>query len=56
MVEAQADAILECGYECWISLADSGVVIEFQDGEGFTAGRAPPVTARQPARPPLPGR
>jgi hypothetical protein len=41
LVEAQADAILKCGYECWIYLVDSGVVIEFQDGEGFTAGRVP---------------
>ncbi|GAA4304167.1 hypothetical protein GCM10023086_21180 [Streptomyces venetus] len=41
LVEAQADEILKCGYECWIYLVDSGVVIEFQDGEGFIAGRVP---------------
>ncbi|MFC9947070.1 hypothetical protein [Streptomyces pratensis] len=40
-VAAHADAILECGYECWVHLVDSGVLIEFQDGEGFTAGRIP---------------
>ncbi|WP_031072908.1 hypothetical protein [Streptomyces sp. NRRL S-118] len=36
-----ADEILDCGPECWIHLMDSDVLIEFQDGEGFTAGRPP---------------
>ncbi|MFJ8585864.1 hypothetical protein ACIRD2_14545 [Streptomyces sp. NPDC093595] len=36
-----ADEILDCGPECWIHLVDSDVLIEFQDGEGFTAGRPP---------------
>ncbi|MFE9440742.1 hypothetical protein ACFYO2_17360 [Streptomyces sp. NPDC006602] len=39
LVAAHADAILECCSECWVYLVDSGVLIEFQDGEGFTAGR-----------------
>lgn len=41
MVARHAEAILECCVECWIYLEDSGVLIEFQDGEGFTAGRVP---------------
>lgn len=41
LVATHADAILECCFECWIYLVDSGVLIEFQDGEGFTAGRVP---------------
>ncbi|MFF4249087.1 hypothetical protein ACFYY2_32155 [Streptomyces sp. NPDC001822] len=40
-VAVHADAVLECGYECWIHLVDSEVLVEFQDGEGFTAGRVP---------------
>ncbi|QES20730.1 hypothetical protein DEJ46_17695 [Streptomyces venezuelae] len=36
-----AEAILWVGYACWFLLTDSGMVIEFQDGEGLTAGRPP---------------
>ncbi|MFG2593988.1 hypothetical protein [Streptomyces sp. NPDC048438] len=39
LVAVQAEAVLGCSPECWIYLVDSGVLIEFQDGEGFTAGR-----------------
>ncbi|MFF0085353.1 hypothetical protein ACFYR1_37480 [Streptomyces canus] len=41
LVAVQAEAVLGCSPECWIYLVDSGVLIEFQDGEGFTAGRVP---------------
>ncbi|CAM5470501.1 hypothetical protein SATRM34S_03185 [Streptomyces atroolivaceus] len=41
LVAEHADAVLECGHQCWVHLVDSGVLIEFQDGEGFTAGRIP---------------
>ncbi|MGW3410310.1 hypothetical protein [Streptomyces sp. NPDC000888] len=41
MVAVHAETVLECSAECWIYLVDSGVLIEFQDGEGFTAGRVP---------------
>ncbi|MCX4641428.1 MULTISPECIES: hypothetical protein [unclassified Streptomyces] len=41
LVAGHAEAVLECSPECWIYLTDSGVLIEFQDGEGFTAGRVP---------------
>jgi hypothetical protein len=41
LVATHADAIVECCFECWVYLVDSGVLIEFQDGEGFTAGRMP---------------
>ncbi|GAB1331861.1 hypothetical protein [Streptomyces sennicomposti] len=39
LVAAQAEAVVGCSLECWIYLVDSAVLIEFQDGEGFTAGR-----------------
>ncbi|MFF9113484.1 hypothetical protein [Streptomyces sp. NPDC014805] len=39
LAAAHTDAVLECCYECWIYLVDSRVLIEFQDGEGFTVGR-----------------
>jgi hypothetical protein len=38
---AHADAVVEGCYECWIHLMDAGLLIEFQDGEGFTLGRVP---------------
>ncbi|GLP71492.1 hypothetical protein TUSST3_81120 [Streptomyces sp. TUS-ST3] len=41
LVARHAEAILECCFACWVYLADSGSLIEFQDGEGFTAGRVP---------------
>ncbi|MEU7513016.1 hypothetical protein AB0B13_13545 [Streptomyces sp. NPDC042898] len=41
VVADHAEAVLECSPECWIYLTDSDVLIEFQDGEGFTAGRVP---------------
>ncbi|MFF3756799.1 hypothetical protein [Streptomyces sp. NPDC002185] len=41
LAAARAEAVLECSPECWIYLVDSGVLIEFQDGEGFTAGKVP---------------
>ncbi|WP_371795521.1 hypothetical protein [Streptomyces sp. NBC_01718] len=36
-----AETLLECSTQCWIYLTDSRVLIEFQDGEGFTVGRVP---------------
>ncbi|MFE2413435.1 hypothetical protein ACFXDE_34380 [Kitasatospora sp. NPDC059408] len=36
-----AGEVLEVSPACWIYLTDSRVLIEFQDGEGMTAGRAP---------------
>ncbi|MGW4893531.1 hypothetical protein ACWEQL_14900 [Kitasatospora sp. NPDC004240] len=37
-----AEALLDaCGREFWVFLVDSGVLIEFQDGAGLTAGRPP---------------
>lgn len=42
LLALHADAALASCYECWIHLVDSEVLIEFQDGEGFTAGRIPP--------------
>ncbi|MEU8832216.1 hypothetical protein [Streptomyces sp900116325] len=36
-----AETLLDCSPECWIYLTDSRVLIEFQDGEGFTVGRVP---------------
>ncbi|MFC8951070.1 hypothetical protein ACFT8P_00280 [Streptomyces sp. NPDC057101] len=42
-----AAAILDEGPTCWLLLTDSGTLIEFQDGEGFTTGRPPAAaTAR----------
>jgi hypothetical protein len=41
LVARHAEAILQCCFECWVYLVDSGFLIEFQDGEGFTAGRVP---------------
>ncbi|MHA5052619.1 hypothetical protein [Streptomyces sp. SD15] len=41
LVASHAEAVLERSPECWIYLTDSGVLIEFQDGEGLTAGRVP---------------
>ncbi|MFF0477186.1 hypothetical protein [Streptomyces sp. NPDC004284] len=36
-----AAALLDQGPTCWFFLTDSGILIEFQDGEGFTTGRPP---------------
>lgn len=41
LLAAHADAVLSSCAECWIYLVDKGVLIEFQDGEGFCAGRIP---------------
>ncbi|MEU4101690.1 hypothetical protein AB0F16_13995 [Streptomyces tanashiensis] len=41
LVADHAEAVLDCTPECWIYLTDSDVLIEFQDGEGFTAARVP---------------
>lgn len=42
-----AAAILDEAPTCWLLLTDSGILIEFQDGEGFTTGGPPAaVTAR----------
>lgn len=41
LVAGHAQVMLECSPECWIYLTDSGVLIEFQDGEGLAAGRVP---------------
>ncbi|KUJ37541.1 hypothetical protein ADL25_28005 [Streptomyces sp. NRRL F-5122] len=41
LLATHADAVLECCPECWVYLVDRGVLIEFQDGEGFTIGRVP---------------
>jgi hypothetical protein len=41
LVATHTDTVLECCYECWVYLVDSGILIEFQDGAGFTAGRVP---------------
>ncbi|MFG2307619.1 hypothetical protein ACGFS9_02845 [Streptomyces sp. NPDC048566] len=41
LVAAHGDAVVACCFECWIYLVDSGALIEFQDGEGFTVGRVP---------------
>ncbi|MFI9170983.1 hypothetical protein [Streptomyces lincolnensis] len=41
LLASHADAVLECCLECWVHLVDSGVLIEFQDGEGFIAARVP---------------
>ncbi|MFG2923446.1 hypothetical protein ACGFYA_18305 [Streptomyces sp. NPDC048305] len=40
LVGAYADAVLDCP-ECWVFLVDHGVLIEFQDGEGFVVARVP---------------
>ncbi|MEV6313286.1 hypothetical protein AB0M10_32450 [Streptomyces sp. NPDC051840] len=40
LVGAYAEALLDCP-ECWVFLVDHGVLIEFQDGEGFVAARVP---------------
>lgn len=41
VVATHAETLLDCSPECWIYLTDSRVLIEFQDGEGFTVGRVP---------------
>lgn len=41
LVASHAETVLECSPECWIYLTDSGVLIEFHDGEGLTVGRIP---------------
>ncbi|MDF3144261.1 MULTISPECIES: hypothetical protein [unclassified Streptomyces] len=41
LLAAHADTVLECCHECWVHLLDAGLLIEFQDGEGFTVGRVP---------------
>ncbi|MFJ8658430.1 hypothetical protein [Streptomyces sp. NPDC093795] len=46
-----AGAILDEGYACWILLTDSGILIEFQDGEGMTVGTPPPPSDGERERP-----
>jgi hypothetical protein len=41
VVAIHAETLLDCSPESWIYLADSGVLIEFQEGDGFTVGRVP---------------
>ncbi|MFE8947635.1 hypothetical protein [Streptomyces sp. NPDC007856] len=41
LAAVHADAVVACCLECWVYLVDSAVLIEFQDGEGFTVGRVP---------------
>ncbi|CUM39484.1 hypothetical protein BN2537_7933 [Streptomyces venezuelae] len=41
LLARHAEAILGECYACWFLLTDSGMLIEFQDGEGLTAGRPP---------------
>ncbi|MBK5994257.1 hypothetical protein JHN53_21950 [Streptomyces sp. MBT58] len=41
LVAEHAEEVLEVSPECWIYLTDSRVLVEFQDGEGMTAGRVP---------------
>ncbi|GAA0612341.1 hypothetical protein [Streptomyces crystallinus] len=41
VIASHADTVLDCSPACWIFLTDSGVLIEFQDGEGFMVGRIP---------------
>ncbi|MER6109093.1 hypothetical protein ACWGPD_08415 [Streptomyces hirsutus] len=41
LVVPHADAVLAYCSACRIYLVDSEALIEFQDGEDFTAGRAP---------------
>ncbi|MEV6261081.1 hypothetical protein AB0M42_10055 [Streptomyces sp. NPDC051784] len=40
LVGAYAEALLDCP-ECWVFLVEQGVLIEFQDGEGFVVARVP---------------
>ncbi|MEU9288242.1 hypothetical protein AB0D57_26965 [Streptomyces sp. NPDC048275] len=40
-VATHAETLLDCSPECWVYLADSRMLIEFQDGEGATVGRVP---------------
>lgn len=41
LVANHAEAVVDASRACWIYLTDSGVLIEFQEGEGLTAGRVP---------------
>ncbi|MCX5406275.1 hypothetical protein OHA37_20670 [Streptomyces sp. NBC_00335] len=41
LVARHAEVVVDCTPECWIHLTDSGLLIEFQDGEGFTVGVIP---------------
>ncbi|MFE2413425.1 hypothetical protein ACFXDE_34325 [Kitasatospora sp. NPDC059408] len=41
LVADHAEAVVDASRACWIYLTGSGVLIEFQDGEGLTAGRVP---------------
>ncbi|MER6259052.1 competence protein CoiA family protein [Streptomyces sp900105245] len=41
LVASHAEAVLECSPEGWIYLTDSGVLIEFREGEGLTAWPVP---------------
>ncbi|MFE5240825.1 MULTISPECIES: hypothetical protein [unclassified Streptomyces] len=40
LVGEYAAPLLDCP-ECWVFLVDQGVLIEFQDGEGFVVARVP---------------
>ncbi|MBT2420095.1 hypothetical protein J7F01_17635 [Streptomyces sp. ISL-22] len=42
LLAAHAGTVVESSYECWVHLLDAGLLIEFQDGEGFVVGRVPP--------------
>lgn len=41
MLAAHAETVVDGCYQCWIHLLDTGLLIEFQDGEGFTVARVP---------------
>ncbi|WP_190021154.1 hypothetical protein [Streptomyces hiroshimensis] len=49
LVADHAEAVLEWAARCWIFLADSGLLIEFQDGEGLTVARIPEPVAVLPS-------
>ncbi|MEU1674609.1 hypothetical protein ABZ752_21660 [Streptomyces roseifaciens] len=50
LVAEHAEAVLEWVARCWIFLADSGLLIEFQDGEGLTVARVPEPRVTPPLR------
>lgn len=41
LLAAHADTVVECCPEFWVHLMDARLLIEFQDGEGFTVGQVP---------------
>ncbi|MER5202830.1 hypothetical protein [Streptomyces sp. NPDC002825] len=45
LASRHAETILDQGPTCWLFLPDGGILIEFQDGEGFTAGSPPTADA-----------